>query len=60
MDERVNSIGFIGLGRMGAPIARNILSAGFKLTVYDLRPESAGELLARGAAFATRVRTWTP
>jgi len=56
MDERVNRIGFIGLGRMGAPIARNILSAGFKLTIYDLRPESAGELIARGAAFAPSPR----
>jgi len=56
MDERVNRIGFIGLGRMGGPIARNILSAGFKLTVYDLRPESAGELISRGAAFAPSPR----
>ena len=56
MDERVNRIGFIGLGRMGGPIARNILSAGFKLTVYDLRPESAAEMIARGAAFASSPR----
>ncbi|MGZ9243631.1 MAG: NAD(P)-dependent oxidoreductase [Candidatus Binatia bacterium] len=56
MDERVNRIGFIGLGRMGAPIARNILSAGFKLTIYDLHPESSGDLIARGAAFAPSPR----
>ena len=56
MDERMNRIGFIGLGRMGAPIARNILSAGFKLTVYDLLPENAVELIARGAAFAPSPR----
>ena len=56
MDERVNRIGFIGLGRMGAPIARNILSAGFNLTVYDLVPENADELIARGAAFAPSPR----
>ena len=56
MDERVNRIGFIGLGRMGGPIARNILSAGFKLTVYDLLPENAVELIARGAAFAPSPR----
>lgn len=56
MDERVNRVGFIGLGRMGGPIASNILSAGFKLTVYDLRPESAGELIARGAVFAPSPR----
>ena len=56
MDERMNRIGFIGLGRMGAPIAGNILSAGFKLTVYDLLPENAVELIARGAAFAPSAR----
>ena len=56
MDERVNRIGFIGLGRMGGPIARNILSAGFKLTIYDLRSESAVELIARGATFALSPR----
>ena len=32
------------------------MSAGFKLTVYDLRPENAVELIARGAAFASSPR----
>ncbi|PSK90204.1 3-hydroxyisobutyrate dehydrogenase [Murinocardiopsis flavida] len=45
-------IGFIGLGSMGAGMARNIARAGFALTVNDLRRESAEALLAEGAAWA--------
>ena len=29
----VDSVGFIGLGIMGAPMVRNLLSAGFEMTV---------------------------
>ena len=28
-------LGFLGLGNMGAPMARNLLKAGHQLTVYD-------------------------
>ena len=28
-------LGFIGVGRMGDPMARNLLTAGFELTIYD-------------------------
>ena len=31
-------IGFIGLGNMGAPMARRLVAAGHKLVVYDTRP----------------------
>ena len=31
-------VGFIGLGAMGKPMARNLLAAGFSLAVYDLAP----------------------
>lgn len=37
-------VGFIGLGRMGKPMAINILRAGFDLIVYDSRQEPIGEL----------------
>ena len=30
------TVGFIGLGRMGAAMARNLLKAGFPLAVYNL------------------------
>jgi 3-hydroxyisobutyrate dehydrogenase len=33
-------LGFIGLGTMGAPMALNLLKAGFELIVYDIEPDS--------------------
>ncbi len=53
MNPRSIQIGFIGLGRMGKPMAINILRAGFALTVYDLREEPVRELADLGAQ-ATR------
>ena len=49
MDTRV---GFIGLGIMGKPMARNLLKAGFPLTVYTRRRSVVEELMADGAAGA--------
>jgi 3-hydroxyisobutyrate dehydrogenase-like beta-hydroxyacid dehydrogenase len=43
------SIGFIGLGNMGQPMARNILKAGFKLRVYNRNPSRAEPLVVQGA-----------
>lgn len=51
MNAAETRIGFIGLGRMGRPMAHNILSAGFALEVYDLSRERADELIALGAVF---------
>jgi 3-hydroxyisobutyrate dehydrogenase len=48
----VSKIGFIGLGRIGKPMANNILDAGYDLTVYDLREQAVAELVGRGAAAA--------
>ncbi len=42
-------IGFIGLGRMGVPMASRLLDAGYELTVYDVRRESVDLLVAKGA-----------
>ncbi len=42
-------IGFIGLGIMGKPMARNLLAAGFDLTVHSRSPEPVDELVAAGA-----------
>ncbi len=42
-------IGFIGLGIMGKPMAKNLLKAGYSLTVYDIRPEPVKEVVAAGA-----------
>ena len=45
-------VGFIGLGNIGKPMAINLATAGFDLTVYDLRAEPMRELTALGAKAA--------
>jgi 3-hydroxyisobutyrate dehydrogenase len=45
-------VGFIGLGRMGAPMAANIARAGFELVVFDVRGEATEPLVALGARVA--------
>lgn len=49
MPER---IGFIGLGIMGKPMAKNLIKAGHTLTVYDIVAEPVRELAAAGATVA--------
>jgi 3-hydroxyisobutyrate dehydrogenase len=39
----VTAVGFVGLGNMGQPMARNLRSAGFELVVRDADPERAVE-----------------
>jgi 3-hydroxyisobutyrate dehydrogenase-like beta-hydroxyacid dehydrogenase len=45
-------IGFIGLGNMGAPMARRLIEAGHKLIVYDTRNDAVAPLVALGAQVA--------
>lgn len=45
-------IGFIGLGIMGKPMARNLLKAGYTLTVYNRSRAAMEELAAEGAGLA--------
>ena len=42
-------IGFIGLGRMGAPMSQRLLAAGYPLTVHDLRQEAIAAAGRAGA-----------
>ena len=42
-------IGFVGLGIMGRPMARNLMNAGYELTVYDIVGEAVEELATEGA-----------
>ena len=42
-------IGFVGLGIMGKPMARNLMQAGYALTVYDIVGEPVEELATEGA-----------
>jgi len=46
----MSTIGFIGLGTMGRPMARNLLRAGHRLVFYARRPEVAAEFVAAGAS----------
>jgi 2-hydroxy-3-oxopropionate reductase len=46
-------IGFIGLGIMGKPMAKNLLAAGYPLVVRDTNPGAVAELTALGATEAT-------
>ena len=50
MGERV---GFIGLGIMGAPMARHLLETGFPLTVHSRSPAPVDALVSDGAVRAT-------
>lgn len=43
------TLGFIGLGNMGEPIAQNLLRAGYALQVYNRTPSKATALVAKGA-----------
>jgi 2-hydroxy-3-oxopropionate reductase len=45
----MKKIGFIGLGIMGKPMARNLLKAGYAIVAYDLNPGPLGEIAAAGA-----------
>lgn len=45
-------IGFTGLGTMGRPMVRNLLKAGFEVTIYGRRPPIVNELVSQGARSA--------
>src|SRR5207249_7163258 len=48
------TIGFIGLGHLGLPMATNLLHAGYPLRVYNRTPSKAESLVAQGAQQASR------
>ena len=50
------NVGFIGLGHMGGPMSRNVLSAGHDVLVHDLRRDAAAGLEAAGATWAGTPR----
>lgn len=53
--NRMDTIGFIGLGRMGRAMAANLLAKGFALTVLDIDPRPVRELAERGAKVGSSV-----
>lgn len=49
-------IGFVGLGIMGKPMARNLLKAGYAVTVFNRSQPAVTELMADGATAATTLK----
>ena len=45
-------LGFIGVGRMGGPMASRLLDAGHQLCIYDVSAEATAPFAARGATLA--------
>ena len=45
-------IGFIGLGIMGSPMAKNLLKAGHEIVVFDIMKDNVADLVASGAKAA--------
>ncbi len=50
------TVGFIGLGLMGGPMARNLLKAGFPLVVWNRTKAKANELVGEGAKLGADPR----
>lgn len=71
MSQDIGTLGFIGLGAMGGPMARNLLKAGYELIGYDISAErltecvqvgakageSAGDVVARADVVLTSLTT---
>jgi 3-hydroxyisobutyrate dehydrogenase-like beta-hydroxyacid dehydrogenase len=51
----MQTVGFIGVGMIGMPMAQNILKRGFALTAYDLDPERVALLVDAGARGARSI-----
>lgn len=49
MGDSTERVGFVGIGKMGHPMCRHLLEAGYALSVYDLRPEAVDTLASLGA-----------
>src|SRR5438309_1341878 len=50
------SVGFIGVGNMGNPMAGNVLKTGFPMTVFDKNPGAMANLLQAGAQQAASAQ----
>src|SRR6516165_12823024 len=52
-EGREKTVGFVGLGMMGGPMAANILKAGYPLVIYDVDPQKNERFGALGAQIAS-------
>ena len=48
MSARTDTVGFIGMGRMGLPMALNLVKKGFPVVGYDIDPARIGMLVSEG------------
>ena len=53
--ERSETVGFIGLGNIGTPIAERLLAAGTPLVVHDARAKAMTALIDAGADASARA-----
>jgi 3-hydroxyisobutyrate dehydrogenase-like beta-hydroxyacid dehydrogenase len=52
----LRSIGFVGIGHMGGPMAARLVDVGFRVLVCDRNPAAVGKLVERGATAVARPR----
>jgi len=52
----IKNIGFIGLGNMGGPMARNLLKAGYRVKAFDVLSSALGAVAAAGAVAASSAQ----
>ena len=52
----MKKIGFIGIGIMGKSMARNLMKAGYQVSVYTRTKSKADELLKEGADWCSSVK----
>lgn len=55
-EHRAERLGYVGLGMMGAPMARRLLKAGYEVTVWNRSAEKAGVFVEAGAKLANNLR----
>ncbi len=53
MNEAIRTVGFVGTGIMGAPMARHLAAAGFEVTAYNRSMEKVMPLAEHGVRFAS-------
>jgi 4-hydroxybutyrate dehydrogenase/sulfolactaldehyde 3-reductase len=52
MNDAIRTVAFVGLGTMGAPMARNLLKAGYTVRAFDVNPDAQAALVRDGALAA--------
>ena len=55
-----SNIGFVGLGNVGAKVANNIISNGYKLYVHDLDENKSKNLVSKGGIFCKSIEDLVP